>query len=168
MQLAPLTSGGVLTSMDDAGYLDESGLNIDPKMVEWVDERGFVINSLSGGEIWKWTSKLQQSSLAMINLIRSYTSYFHMYYKSAALPNGNVQEIYIPLVKIVNALTLSFKAGEKRLIELELTSLMPKGAVTVTPAGLSVPDSSYGIIVENAVALGPVTTANGTIYTAAV
>lgn len=168
LKLRELTSGGALTTMEDIGYLSESGLNIDPKMVEHVDERGFVINALSGGEEWRWKSTLMQVSIDEINTLKTaQNKFFHLYYKSAALPNGNIQEIYIPLVKIVNVLELSFK-NDKRTIEVEFLALMPKGAVTVTPSGFNVPADSYGTIVENASALGEVTTANGTIYTAAV
>lgn len=169
VKLAELTSGGALVVMDDAGYVDESGLNIDPKMVQWDDERGFVIQALDAGEEWRFKAKLMQSSIDEINLIKnSRNKYYHMYYKSAALPNGNIQEIYLPLVKIVSVLDLPFKRGEKRLIEVEFLALMPKGAVTVVPAGFNVAADLYGVIVENAAALGQVTTLTGTIYTAAV
>ena len=168
LKIKELTNGGSSTTMDDAGYLSGSGLNIDPKMVEHVDERGFMINAISGGEEWRWKSTLMQVSIDEINLLKTaQNKFFHLYYKSAALPNGNIQEIYIPLVKIVNVLELPFK-NDKRSIEVEFLALMPKGAVSVTPSGFNVAADSYGTIVENASALGEVTTQTGTIYTAAV
>ena len=169
VRIAELTSGGAATTMDIVGFVDESGLNIDPKMVQWDDERGFVINSLDAGEEWRFKTKLMQSSIDEINLIKnSRNKYYHLYYKSAAFPNGNIQEVYIPLVKIISVLDLPFKRGEKRMIEVEFLALMPKGAVNVTPAGFNVAADTYGVIVENADALGQVTTPTGTIYTAAV
>jgi len=164
-----VASAGSFTSLDDLGYLEESGLGIDPKMVQWDDERGFVINALPGGEEWRFTTSLMQSGADEIALARSSpTEYRHWYYQ-VKLSNGSYQEIYIPLGKIVSKLDLGFKKGDKRLIKLEILALMPKGVVTVTPAGLSVPADAYGIIVETAVApLGEVTTTTGTIYTTAV
>jgi hypothetical protein len=163
-----IASGGAFTSLDDLGYLDESGLGIDPKIVQWDDERGFVINALPGGEEWRLTTTLMQSGADEIALARSSPSEYRHWYYQAKLANGSYQEIYIPLGKIVSKLDLGFKK-DKRLIKLEILALMPKGIVTVTPAGLSVPADAYGVIVETAVApLGEVTTPSGTIYTAAV
>lgn len=84
------------------------------------------------------------------------------------LSNGRFQELYIPLAKITNAVELKFKSPDKRLVKVTIQALMPKGAVTVTPSGLNVPADAYGVLVENAAALGSVTTSTGTIYTAAV
>lgn len=165
LKLKEIASGGSFTSMDDIGYLGESGLNIDPKMLEIVDERGFMINSITSGEEWRFKTTILQVSIDEINLLKqAQNKYYHLYYKSAALPNGNIQEIYIPLVKIVNVLELSFK-NDKRNIQVEFLALMPKAALTVTPSGLSVAADSYGTILEGSSAVGEVTTSSGTIYT---
>lgn len=164
LKIKEIASGGAFTTMDDIGYLEESGLNIDPKMVTHDDERGFIINALSSGEEWRFKTKLMQVSIDEINLLKtSQNKYFHIYYKSAAFPNGNIQEIYIPLVKVISVIDLPFKA-DKRQIEVEFLALMPKAALTVVPAGLSVLVDTYGTIVENAVAVGEVTTTTGTIF----
>ena len=165
LKIKEIASGGSFTSMDDLGYLAESGLNIDPKMVELVDERGFMINSITSGEEWRFKATIMQVSIDEINLLKqAQNKYYHLYYKSATLPNGNVQEIYIPLVKIVNVLELPFK-NDKRQLQVEFLALMPKAALTVVPAGLSVVADSYGTILEGASPVGEVTTNSGTIYT---
>lgn len=168
LKSAVIASGGALVTMDDLGYLDESGIMIDPGMVQWDDERGFVINSIPGVETWKFTANLMQSSIDEINLVKNGWNWYRHFYYYVKLANGLFQEMYIPLAKIINSLDLKYKAPDKRLVKVEILALMPKGVVTVVPAELSVPADAYGIIIENAAAKGEVTTATGTIYTAAV
>jgi len=168
LKTAVLASGGSFAVMDDVGYLDQTDIKFDPGMVQWEDERGFVINALPGTENWTLTTNLMQSSINEISLIQGgWSAYRHFYYY-VKLANGNFQEMYLPLCKIISPLEVQYKAPNKRILKLEIQVLMPKGLVTVTPAGLSVPDSTYGVIVENSAALGQVTTTSGTIYTAAV
>lgn len=163
LKVKELANGSNAVTMDFLSILGESGLNIDPNIVEFKDERGMLWEILPGGEIWKWKSTLLQVGKDEIDFIRSYQKYFHMYYVSAPFANGYVQEIYIPLVKISSPLDLKFQNSARNL-PIEFTALMPKAALTVTPAGLSVPEDTYGVVVENAAALGEVTTQAGTIY----
>lgn len=163
-----IASGGSAVTMLDLGYLDESGLTIERNMTEFRDDKGNVINVISGGEDWKFDIVLQQSSIDEINLVKNSADEFRHFYYQNKLANGRFQEIYIPLAKIINALELKFKAPDKRLIKVTIQALMPKGAVTVTPAAFNVPADAYGVIIESATAQGEITTATGTIYTAAV
>jgi hypothetical protein len=152
------------------GYIQETDLIIDRKMTEYVHEDGTIVNVISAGEDWRLKPVLYQVGIDEINLILAQGSaYRHFYYKAYMPGIDKFQEIYIPLARILSPLNLKFKAGERRNIPLEIVALMPKGAVSVTPAGLSVPADAYGVIVETATtALGQVTTATGIIYTAAV
>jgi hypothetical protein len=170
LKTAVIASGGALTSMDDMGYLQETDLVIDRKMLEYTHEDGTIVNVISGGEDWRLKPVLYQVGIDEINLIVAQgSSYRHFYYKAYMPGIDKFQELYIPLARIISPLNFKFKAGERRNIPLEIVALMPTGAVSVTPAGLNVPAGAYGVIVETATtALGEVTTATGTIYTAAV
>jgi hypothetical protein len=170
LKSAVVASGGALTTMDDLGYLESTDFTVDRKMIEYTDESGSLVNVVSGGEDWRIKTVLMQVGIDEINLILSQgAAYRHFYYCAYLDMLAKYQEIYIPLGRIISPLNLSFKAGEKRNIPIEIVALMPKGAVTVTPAGLNVPAGAYGVIVETATtALGQVTTSTGTIYTAAV
>jgi hypothetical protein len=161
-----VASGGTFTTMDFIGYAEETDIMIDQDMVEFKDERGFLINLVSSGETWKVTIQLLQVGIDEINLLKTAANkYFHFYYQ-AQLRNGNYQEVYIPFCKIMPKVPLNFKPG-KRSIPVEIVALMPKGAVNVTPSDYNVPADAYGVIIENAAAKGEVTTSTGTIYTAA-
>lgn len=168
MKSAILASGGVLNTMSDLGWIMESQLVIDKNVIVIKDERGFVVNAIEGGEDWKFDVTLGQVSLDEINLILNGPIVYRHFYYCSQLASGIYQEVYIPLAKITNPVELPFKAGEQRKLKCTIQALIPKGAVTVTPAGFNVPVDCYGIIVENAVKLGEVTTTSGTIFTAAV
>jgi len=168
MKSAVIASGGVLAAMSDLGWIMESQLVIDKNIIIIKDERGFVVNAISGGEDWKFDITLGQVSVDEINLSKNGSSEYRHFYYCSQLASGIYQEIYIPLAKIINPVELPFKAGEQRKLKCTIQALMPKGAVTVTPAGFNVPVDCYGVIVENAVKLGEVTTVTGTIFTAAV
>lgn len=161
-----LETGGVVQTMTDVGYLGETNWNVDPKMITFDDERGYIINALPSGEEWRIKSTLMQTSKDEYDLIRNgWNEYRHFYYKME-LENGNIQEIYIPLGKIIVPIDVKFKAGEKRNIPIEILALMGKhtGTVTVAPTAFNVPEGAYGVMTENATAHGEVTTANGTLY----
>ncbi len=164
LKIEEIASGGSAVTMKFLSFLGESGLNIDPKNVEFKDERGMMMNIISGGEIWKFNSVLMQVGKDEIDYIRQYNKFFHIYYKSATRQDGYTQEIYIPLVKITSPIDLKFK-NEARNLPVEFTALMPKAALTTTPAGLSVAADTYGTIYESNAPVGEVTTSTGTIYT---
>jgi hypothetical protein len=163
-----LASGGVLTTLDRVGYLDETGFKEDKAMVEWRDERGFIVNAIPGEETLELNPVLQQTSIDEYNLIRNAWNEYRQWYYQVKLANGRYQEIFIPLAKIVSPIDVKFKAPDKRLLPVRILALMPKGAVTADPTGFNVPVDTYGVIVENAAAIGPPTHTNGSIYTAAV
>lgn len=160
-----LETGGVLAVMVDIGYMDQTNWSIDRLMQKIVDEKGNVIHVLSGGEDWTFTLILKQTSIDEINFARG-DEFRHFYYQ-VKLSNGRYQEVYIPLAKVISTTELEFKAPNERKLSVTVQALMPKGAVTVVPAGLSVPADAYGVIVENAAPVGSVTTTNGDVYTAA-
>jgi hypothetical protein len=165
-KIKEVASGGAFTTMDFIGYTEETDILIDQDMVEFKDERGFLINLVSSGEMWKVTIQLLQVGIDEINLLKTAANkYFHFYYQ-AQLRNGNYQEVYIPLCKIMPKVPLNFKPG-KRSIPVEIVALMPKGAITSSPADYNVPADAYGVIIENAAAKGEIVTNTGTLYTAA-
>ncbi len=161
-----IASGGSATTMLDLGYLHQTSWKIDRFMQKITDEVGNTVHVISGGEDWEFTFQLKQTSIDEINFAKD-DSFRHFYYK-VKLSNGRFQEVYIPLAKVSSVVELAFQAPNERLLSVTITAIMPKGAVTVTPSGLNVPADAYGVIVENAAALGEVTTSTGTIYTAAV
>jgi len=161
-----LESGGVLVTMVDLGYMDQTNWTLDRMMQKIVDEAGNTIHAISGGEDWTFTLILKQTSIDEINFARG-DEFRHFYYQ-VKLSNGRYQEVYIPLGKVTSIVELEFKAPNERKLSVTIQALMPKGAVAVTPSGLDVPADAYGVIVENTAPVGSVTTANGDIYTAAV
>lgn len=167
IKVKELTSGGAATTMDFLGYTESTDFMIDHEMVEYRDEEGYLRHRLSSQETWRKTIQLLQLGIDEINLLKTANGKFFHVYGVARLVNGNYQEIYMPLCTISPKVDLKFLAG-KRSMPVEITALMPKGAVTVTPADYNVAADTYGVIIENAAAKGEITTATGTIYTAAV
>jgi hypothetical protein len=168
-KIKEVASGGAFTTMDFLGWLKETAFDIDGDVVQFRDEAGRVINQLRSTETWKFTIITPQVGIDVIDLLRTANGkFFHVYYQGPLMPNGKYQEIYIPLAAVTSKVPLKFSPGE-RTIQVEVTALMPKGVVTVTPAGFNVAADTYGVITETATTpLGEVTTATGTIYTAAV
>ncbi|MBW7887453.1 MAG: hypothetical protein H3C35_03705 [Bacteroidetes bacterium] len=168
LKIEEIVASGSAQTMKFLSYLNESGLNIDPRMTEFRGEEGLLWNIISSGEVWKWNSVLAQVGADEINYLRQYDKYFHLYYKSAPRLDGYVQEIYIPLVKITSPLDLKFK-NEARNLPVEFTALSPKAALAVTPNALSIVEDAqgnipYGVIYESNNPVGEVTTQVGTIY----
>lgn len=166
-----LTSGGALTTMDDLGYVESVELTDEPSIQEAVDAAGAMANAIEGSRKVTVKAVLLQSSYDEINLVNTAEGkFFHLYIQvKQDNPTVTYQEAYLPLCKITSSLTLGYQANNTRKIEVMFTALMPKGAVTVTPSGLNVAAGLYYVLVDTATtALGQVTTANGTIYTAAV
>lgn len=171
LKLAEIASGGALTSMDDVGYLTDCSIVVEDAMVDSVDAGGQMINSQSGSEKVTIKGTLKQTSADEINLVNNAGNKFHHAYLQVQLdsPTVTYQEWYAPVCKIKPGVTLEFKSATERTIALEIVLLMPKGAVSVTPAGLNVAAGSYYTFAETATTpLGQVTTSTGTIYTAAV
>jgi len=166
-----LTSGGAATTMTDLGYCSSVEFVDDPGTVEHVDAAGDMVQTNEGQRKVTLKAILKQSSYDEINLITGASGkFYHVYlHIKADNPTATLQEIYIPLAKITSALTLNYASATERTIECTFTALMPKGAVSVTPAGLNVAAGLYYVLVDTATtALGQVTTATGTLYTAAV
>lgn len=167
IKVKQITSGGADTTMDFLGYSENTDFMVDHEMVDFRDEEGKLRHRLSSAETWRKTINLLQVGIDEINLLKSANGKFFHLYAIAQLINGNYQEIYMPLVTINPKIDLKFAPG-KRTLPVEVTALMPKGAVNVTPSAFNVPADAYGVIIENASAQGEITTATGTIYSAAV
>jgi hypothetical protein len=166
-----LTSGGAITTMSDLGYVESAELMDEPNMVESVDAAGDMAQIIEGSRKATLKVVLKQTTYDEINFVNGSTDKLYHVYLQVKLDNTTTtyQEVYIPLARITGNLTLSYANSTERKIELVFTALMPKGVVTVTPAGLSVPAGYYYTLADTATtALGQVTTANGTVYTAAV
>ncbi len=171
LKVYELASGGAATTMSDIGYVESVELVDEPAMQEAVDAAGDMANAVEGSRKVTVKAVLQQSSADEIALVNTAADkFFHLYLQvKADNPTVTYQEAYLPLVKITSALTLNYSANNVRKIEVTFTALMPKGAVSVAPSGLNVAAGLYYVIVDTATtALGQVTTATGTIYTAAV
>jgi hypothetical protein len=169
-KITELTSGGAATTMDDAGYIESLDLVVDPTMADFVEASGSLINRIRAMEKDTIKVVLQQSTADEINLVLTAAGkFFHAYYQVLLdNPTATYQEFYWPLVKIDPGLTLKYGGGGKRLVELNMTVLMPAGAVTIAPSGLSVVAGSYFTMADTATTpLGQITTAVGTIYSAA-
>jgi hypothetical protein len=166
-----LLTGGSQATMTDLGYVSSVELVDDPGTVESVDAAGDMVQALEGARKVTLKAVLKQTSYDEIALVNTAADkFFHVYLLiKEDNPTVTWQEVYIPIAKITSALTLSFQSATERTIEVVFTALMPKGAVTTTPAGLSVAAGLYYILVDTATtALGQVTSTNGTIFTAAV
>jgi hypothetical protein len=166
-----VASAGSQATMTDLGYITSVEFSDDPGTVEHVDAAGDMVQTNEGQRKVTLKAVLKQSSADEIGLMTGAADKFYHVYLLIKEDNPTVtwQEIYIPLAKITSALALAYQAGTERTIECIFTALMPKGAVTVVPAGLSVAAGLYYVLVDTATtALGQVTSTNGTVYTAAV
>jgi len=171
LKLYELVSGGAVQTMSDLGYVESVELMDEPAMQEAVDAAGDMANVVEGSRKVTVKAVLLQSSYDEANLVNTAADkFFHLYIQvKLDNPTATYQEAYLPLVKLTSSLVLSYGANSTRKIEVMFTALMPKGAVSVTPSGLNVAAGSYYTLVDTATtALGQVTTATGTIYTAAV
>jgi hypothetical protein len=168
LKIRQLTSGGAETTMLDVGYLDETTFTIEGDFTVSQSEDGQVVEALTSGEVVKIKSVLKQSTKDEIDVIATAEGkYFHAYYY-CVLGNGNYQEIYIALCKINPNLSLEYKRGTERKVPIEIVALTPKGTVTVTPSAFNTTPPAVFVMTEAGSAYGQVTTATGTIYSAAV
>jgi hypothetical protein len=168
-KIEEITSGGVLTSMRDLGFIQSCDFTDVHSMVESVSADGKLLNNQSGGNKPEMSVVLMQTTADEINLLANLQNkLYHVYYQVLLDgPTVRYQEIYAPCCRISQGLTLKFASATMRTLEVKVSILWPKTAVTVTPAGLSVPAGQYYTIAETATTpLGEVTTATGTIYTA--
>jgi hypothetical protein len=170
-KIEQIASGGALTSMRDVGFIKSVDFEDAHNMVESVSADGKFLNIQSGGNKPTMTVVLLQTTADEIGLLANLQNLlWHCYYQ--VLLDGPVvtyQEIYAPCCRITQGLTLKYASATERTLELKVSILWPKATVTVTPAGLSVPfGSSYTVVETATTPLGEVTTATGTIYTAAV
>ena len=170
-KIEELVSGGSTTTMSDAGYVESARIGDDHQMVDITDASGDFINDLVGKRTCRLEVVLLQTAKDELDLIANAAGKFFHAYLQVQLDNPTVyfQEWYFPLVKIKPGYNLPFQAGEKRTVTLMLSVLKAKGAVDITPNGLDVAADALFSMAETATtALGQVTTANGTVYTAAV
>lgn len=170
-KLREITSGGAETTMLSIGEVKAVVITDEASMVESVTSQGDYANTQRGSQKVTLKVTLLQSSTDEITLLNNASGKYYHAYVVAKLSNPTVtyQEWYFPICKIKPGAVLNFASATERTIECEITVLMPKGAVTVTPSGLNVAANTYYTFVETATtALGQVTTAAGTVYTAAV
>ncbi len=171
VKLEELTSGGALTTMQDLGYAEQVQIGDEHTMVDIQDATGDMINSLKGSRKCSIDITLLQSGKDELDLVANADGKFYHLYVQVQEDNPTVtfQEWYFPLVKIQPGYQQNFQAGNKRTVPIKIVALMPKGAVSVTPSGFNTAANVLFTMAETATtALGQVTTANGTIYTAAV
>lgn len=170
-RLYELTSGGSATTMLSVGEVESVEITDESSMVESANSQGQQVNTQRGSQKVRLKVVLKQSSKEEIDLVRNAEGKYYHCYARAKLSNPTVyyQEWYFPLCKIKPAITLEFKSETERTITLEITVLMPKGAVNVTPSALNVSSGNYYSFAETATtAVGEVTTANGTVYSSTV
>jgi hypothetical protein len=170
-KIEEITSGGALTTMRDVGFIQSVQWGDEHNMVESISADGKLLNVQSGGNKPTITVVLKQTSIDEINLVKDIVNrLYHVYYQVLLdTPVVTYQEFYAPCCRISQGMVLNFASATERTIELKVSALWPKGAVTVTPAGLSTAaNESYKVAETLTNPLGEVTTSTGTIYTAAV
>lgn len=170
-KIEELASGGSTITMSDVGYVESVRIGDDHGMVEIADATGDLINELSTKRTCRLEVVLLQTAKDELDVLANAESKFYHAYIQVQLDNPTVyyQEWYFPLVKVRAGYDLTFRSGEVRKVTLNIAVLMPKGAVDVTPNGFDVSAGTLFVMAETATtALGQVTTANGTVYTAAV
>ena len=171
IKIRQLTSGGAETTMLDIGLLTSIKFSQVPNMVDSKDAGGDLVHSQEGSRMVLLEGVMKQTTKEEIEAVKDTSGKFYHAYMIARLDNGTVyyQEFYIPLCIIEPAIVLDYVSDTERTIAFKAKALMPKAAVTVTPAGFNVAAETYYTMTETATtALGQVTTAAGTIYTAAV
>ncbi len=148
-QLSPAPSNTLL----DLGYIKSTDLNNSHKMVDSEDETGILIDSKSGGQQAEVKFVLQQSSIDEINLLNNANGiYYELYYKNANLANGYVQELSIPLGKIVAGETLKMAAATERTIDVTVKCLAPKADYVRGVTTFNVSENVPFILTETATA----------------
>ena len=169
LKLEQIASGGALQTMRDTGHLVKVNLNDKHAMVKSVDIQGSLVHVQSGGRDVEIDVELKQSSSDEIGLlIAAPNKFYHIYYQVYLPDSGRYQELYAPCCIINPNLSLAFDAGKERIIPMKIHCLAPKGDVAVTPSDFNITAPAPYILIESAAAKGQITTAPGTIWTAAV
>jgi hypothetical protein len=134
------------------GYLGGSDVADEHQMVESLDETGVLADVSSGSKIFRLKSKLQQSSIDEMDLLRTAENkYFEALYV-VPLKNGRYQELSIPLCRINPTINASFAAATERNIPIELIGLAPKAAYTRGITAFNVVANQSYVLVEGAAA----------------
>lgn len=136
------------------GWIEEEKFAPDYKPVEFEDEMGNQVDYKSSALIVVWHAKLMQAGIDEINFIRNSDGQAFEFYYPLALANGNTQEYLLPVCRIKQSVPLDFKAGTKRVIDLEIHALAPAIALTRTPTDYNTAQYQPYVVIENAVAKG--------------
>lgn len=171
LKATEIASGGSAVTMDDLGYLENVQIGDENGMIDFMDAAGDMINQLQGSRKITITANMLQTGTDEIALLNTAANKFFHVYIQVQLDNPTVyyQEWYFPVCKIVPGANLNFRAAERRVLPITIVALMPKAAITVAPAGLSVSAGSLFAFAETATtALGQITTSSGTVYTTVV
>jgi len=154
-QLKPTPSDTFL----DVGFLQSTGIEDTHDMILSKDERGFLVDYVSGGEEPVLKCVLKQSGIDEINLIKNAEGIYYEAYYKVKLASGSFQEVDIPLCKIKTGPTLNFAAATERTIDLEIHMLTVVATTSITrnPTGYNMDPNvnPFYVLVENANALGP-------------
>lgn len=151
-QISPTPSDTFL----DVGFLQSTSLDDKYDMMTAKDERGFVIDFVTGGEEPVITAVLLQSTIDEVNLIKNADGIYYEAYYYCKLANGNIQELDIPLCKIKPGPKLDFKAATERTLSLELHMLSVNAVSTITRAptdyNMDPTVNSFYVLIESATA----------------
>lgn len=149
----------------DVGWLGGTNLNDEHNMLEIIDEQGILLDWKSSGKVFNLTSKLKQSGIDEINLVRNADGkYYEMYYK-VTTGEAKVQEINA-FVKIQPGAQIEFAAGTERTIPITIKGWAVKAALVRSPTVYNIAVYESYVYIENAAAQGvPIDTA-ATVATA--
>lgn len=145
------------------GYLKSTSVVVEHSMVEHVAENGLLINYQSAGDKITVTAQLMQSAIDELNLLNNADGKVYELYYSVLLPNGNTQELVIPLFKLRPGINKTFQSGEQ-LMEMMGVGLAVKAALTRTPTAYNQAIDTSFVLVSNASPQGAPSDAAGTVF----
>ena len=154
----------------DVGYLGGTDLDDAHDMIVSKDERGLVIDFLSGGEEPVLKSVLKQSGIDEITLVKLCAGKYYEGYYKAVTAEGKIQELEIPICKIKPGPVLKFAGATERTIDLELHMLAVASDSSITRAptdyNMDPAVNRYFVLLENATAKNAPTDTATAVWTA--
>lgn len=159
------TSSAQVDTFSHAGHLGGTDLNDEHSMIEIIEEKGNLVNAISGQRRAILNTILKQTSIDEINLIKNANGKYYDLYYVVQLGNGNYQELTAIPVKIKPGPVLAFKSNTERTIAVTIYLLAPLAAATRAPVVYNVTANEPYVLIENAAAQGAPTEATSTFAT---
>jgi len=131
----------------DVGYIQVTDFEDTRESVEAVDERGWLVDNLEGGQRVKLTTQLMQSNIDVIAFLKAAgPKYYEIMYKGTTA-DTQYQKMN-GIGKVTGGLTMKFAANSLRTISLVISMLPWRTAMARTPTDYNVALGDFYVWIE--------------------